>query len=579
MGASKPFRPPNSILIIGSGVFGLSTALHLTSQRDFAKSTITILDRSPEDGVFPARDASSIDSSRIIRADYADPAYARLAAEAAHHWRQQAPHELGGEGRYTESGLFLVANRDGTPGLGYTQKSWINAMAIANADGGRGPMSVRVGNYGNQIQMMTAAGGVIGNWGYLNDASGWADATASMHWLYEKVVATGRVKFVNGTAERLDVKSPIFALPGVLDNKPRVVGAILEDGTKLSADLTIVATGAWTPSLLDLQGQAVATGQMVAYLDITEEEQARLNDIPVLLNLSTGFFIIPPRDRVLKVARHSYGYLNPTEVPTPLGMSSKSAPLEQITETSPTTNGTTEVSSSTSSNNKVKVSKPRTHLSHPPATPTTSHLPPDGEAQLRAALKLFLPWMADADTRPFRETRLCWYTDTASGDWIIDYHPSYSGLFVATGGSGHAFKFLPILGEKVVGCLRGSYPAEFANKWRWRGKQGLGDGDAEKTIMTEDGSRGGVPGLVLEDELARTTAAVGAAGATEEENKKRLGGSSPAVSDAGQAWLVKPSWSSLAGLVSRFIFPNEGTSHGQGTQHVSTATPQRRNIV
>ncbi|KAH7020968.1 FAD dependent oxidoreductase [Microdochium trichocladiopsis] len=511
-----PFRPPNSILIIGSGVFGLSTALYLTEQREFAKTSITILDRSPEPGVFPARDASSIDSSRIIRADYADPAYARLAAEAAHHWRKQEPHELGGEGRYTESGLFLVANKDGTPGLGYTQKSWINAMALANAEGGRGPKSVRVGYHAGQLRAMTAAGGTFGDWGYLNDASGWADATKSMRWLYEKVVATGRVRFINGTAERLDVKKPIFALPGVLDNKPRVSGAILEDGTKLSADLTIVATGAWTPSLLDLQGQAVATGQIVAYLDITEEEQARLNDIPVLLNFSTGYFIIPPRDRVLKIARHSYGYLNPTEVPTPLGMADKSAAttLDQITKssTSTTTKSTDSASAKAPStptgtaSGTVKVSKPRTHLTHPPVTPTTSSLPPEAEAGLRAALKKFLPWMADTETRPFSETRLCWYTDTPSGDWIIDYHPSYSGLFVATGGSGHAFKFLPILGAKVVSCLKGQYPAEFADKWRWRGVQGLGDGDAERTIITEDGSRGGVPGQILADELSRAPA-------------------------------------------------------------------------
>lgn len=509
------FRPPNSILIIGSGVFGLSTALQLTQQREFAKTSITILDRSPEPGVFPARDASSIDSSRIIRADYSDPAYARLAAEAAQHWRRQGPGELGGEGRYTESGLFLVANKDGTPGLGYVQKSWINAIALANAEGGRGPESVRLAAYPRQLQLMVPSAGVFGDWGYVNDSSGWADATKSMRWLYEKVIATGRVRFVNGTASRLDLQAPIFALPGVVDHKPRVSGAVLDDGTKLLADLTIVATGAWTPSLLDLQGQAVATGQIVAYLDITEAEQAKLNNIPVLLNFSSGYFIIPPRDRCLKVAQHSYGYLNPTEVPTPLGMADKSATaaLDKLTETLKTTSideatprpPNAPPTPAGTASGTVKVSKPRTHLTHPPATPTTSHLPLDAEAGLRAALKQFLPWMNDTETRPFSETRLCWYTDTSTGDWIIDYHPSYSGLFVATGGSGHAFKFLPILGEKVVSCLKGQYPAEFKSKWRWRGTPGQGDGDAERTIMKGDGSRGGVPGLVLADELARKT--------------------------------------------------------------------------
>lgn len=41
---------------------------------------------------------------------------------------------------------------------------------------------------------------------------------------------------------------------------------------------------------------------------------------------------------------------------------------------------------------------------------------------------------------PLLTTRLCWYTDTPDENWIIDEHPDVSGLFLATGGSGHAFK-------------------------------------------------------------------------------------------------------------------------------------------
>ncbi|KAJ3567524.1 hypothetical protein NPX13_g6736 [Xylaria arbuscula] len=112
------FKVPKSILIIGSGVFGLSTALALTQRSEFPSNTpITIIDRSPDPDVFPARDASSIDSSRIIRADYADLAYAELAAEAQKHWRQniEDPKSLGGEGRYNKSGLLLAAE-NGTDG-------------------------------------------------------------------------------------------------------------------------------------------------------------------------------------------------------------------------------------------------------------------------------------------------------------------------------------------------------------------------------------------------------------------------------------------------------------------------------
>lgn len=45
------------------------------------------------------------------------------------------------------------------------------------------------------------------------------------------------------------------------------------------------------------------------------------------------------------------------------------------------------------------------------------------------------------------DTRMCWYTDSIDNSFVIDYVPGYSdSLFVASGGSGHGFKFLPVLG-------------------------------------------------------------------------------------------------------------------------------------
>lgn len=93
------FSPPKSILIIGSGVFGLSTTLALLSREIFKGTDITLLDRLP----FPTPDGASIDTSRIVRPDYSDPFYASLAALSQEKWREQGPDQLGGEGRYTES--------------------------------------------------------------------------------------------------------------------------------------------------------------------------------------------------------------------------------------------------------------------------------------------------------------------------------------------------------------------------------------------------------------------------------------------------------------------------------------------
>jgi sarcosine oxidase/L-pipecolate oxidase len=54
-------KPSDKILIVGAGVFGLSTAYHLL-QRDF--SDITIIDRST---TLPAPDAAGTDLNKGLR--------------------------------------------------------------------------------------------------------------------------------------------------------------------------------------------------------------------------------------------------------------------------------------------------------------------------------------------------------------------------------------------------------------------------------------------------------------------------------------------------------------------------------
>lgn len=70
-----------TILIIGAGTFGTSTAFHLAkAYKDPSK--ITVIDRAPS----PPKPAASIDVSRIIRTDYPNHFYSNLAYEAWHAW-------------------------------------------------------------------------------------------------------------------------------------------------------------------------------------------------------------------------------------------------------------------------------------------------------------------------------------------------------------------------------------------------------------------------------------------------------------------------------------------------------------
>lgn len=201
--------------------------------------------------------------------------------------------------------------------------------------------------------------------GYVNWDSAWSDAESAVRHAKHLLDQTGRVTFLSGQAERLIIDHN--------QDQDQVTGVELSDGHRISADLVVLATGAWTGKLVDLRGRAEATGHSLAYLPLTDEEQRQLNDMPTVLNLSTGMFIIPPRNNELKIGRHAYGYRNPVRINHPTALSSTAAPIE--------------------------VSLP---LHGAP-------VPLEGQLAARAALREMLPALAD---RPFSKTRVCWYTDT-----------------------------------------------------------------------------------------------------------------------------------------------------------------------
>ncbi|KAL6236900.1 hypothetical protein BDW75DRAFT_205599 [Aspergillus navahoensis] len=428
---------PNNILIVGGGVFGLSTALSLSKRHPNSK--VTLLEASP---TIPNPHGSSVDSSRIIRADYSKPTYAKLASEAVDLWRTT---EWGQDGRYTQNGLLLVYPDGNSTAKDYTTKSYHNVKQLGeNAQSlpTKADVLKAAPAYGETLQV---AGG------YVNWSSGWADAEAGVRFAKQKLDKEGKVRFVHGEVARL-LFSPI-------DNRT-VTGVVLNDpkNTTMAADLVILATGAWTAGLVDLRGRAVSTGQAIAYIRISDDEQRRLEHMPTILNFATGMFIIPPRNNVLKIARHAYGYHNPKAVPVPCATS--------VGET-------------------MHVSLPERGVP----------IPLESETAFRTALKQLLPTFAD---RPFLNTRICWYTDTPKGDFIITYHPSHPHLFLATGGSGHAYKFFPLIGEKVVDALEGKLAPELRELWDWPEAV-----DEEHFDGTEDGSRSGDKRLLLMDELAK----------------------------------------------------------------------------
>jgi len=68
---------------------------------------------------------------------------------------------------------------------------------------------------------------------------------------------------------------------------------------------------------------------------------------------------------------------------------------------------------------------------------------PDDEAALRIGLERYFP----AAAGPALSLRACMYTNSPDGHFIIDTHPDYPQVSLASGFSGHGFKFASVVGE------------------------------------------------------------------------------------------------------------------------------------
>lgn len=95
-------------------------------------------------------------------------------------------------------------------------------------------------------------------------------------------------------------------------------------------------------------------------------------------------------------------------------------------------------------------------------------IPAEAEPRFRKFLKESLPGLTNT---PKIGERLCFYCDTFDGDFWIDKDPERPGLLVSAGGSGHAFKFTPLIGKITADVLEGkSNPYAHRFKWRARGE-------------------------------------------------------------------------------------------------------------
>jgi glycine/D-amino acid oxidase-like deaminating enzyme len=194
----------------------------------------------------------------------------------------------------------------------------------------------------------------------------------------------------------------------------RVRGLVLRGGEVLAADRVVVAAGAWTGHLLPWLSPCLrSVGQPVFHLRPADPAPYRAERFPVFgADIArTGYYGFPvTADGRVKIANHGVG-----------------------------------------------------RAVHPGSAKERVVTPAD-EAALRAFLRETFPGLSDA---PIVHTRVCVYGDTRDGHFWIARDPDREGLVVAAGGSGHGFKFAPVIGDVIADAALG-VDNPFSARFRWR---------------------------------------------------------------------------------------------------------------
>ncbi|KAI8088965.1 FAD dependent oxidoreductase [Halteromyces radiatus] len=396
------------VIIVGGGCFGLSTAYALSLKSEYE---VWVFDRQS----IPSPDAASTDINKIMRFDYGDDiTYMHLMMEALPYWHQYNKEraEQGESPVFHETGVLMMSR--------HGEYSDFEKKSLRN---------IRQAGYGHCIeeldgeaiikrypQFKTAVHHGF-NIAYLNKAGGWCNSAEAVKHMHQKCLQQG-VRFVIGGDQ--GTLSSLYC-----PNNNKTEGIVTMDGKIHKADKVVLATGSWTPGVVEMENQIIATGQAVIqfkpYGDLRDQFD---QNCPVwCADLSkTGFYGFPINaDGKMKIGIHNSGYLWPRK--------------------------------------HDNVSIPRTQVAFECDT-----IPLSALREFRRFLANFIPGTSCMD---IAYSRLCWYCDSIDGDFLISQHPKYSNLIIAAGDSGHGMKFLPNIGFQVRNVIE-DISTDYTRKWAWR---------------------------------------------------------------------------------------------------------------
>ena len=414
----------SSVLIIGAGIFGTSTAYHLAQSHPHL--SVTVLDRTPA----PPTQAASTDINKIIRADYSSPFYASLAYEAIDAWSSWPSLKH----FYHRTGWVMLDEKD---------SDLAERIREVFRNRGHDPTSDvpldEIGSgskWGGVLRGTNTAGFRDAYW---NPEAGWCEAGKATAGLLDEAVKDG-VRYICGEVEDL-----------VLDDNG-VKGVKLKSEQVITADKVVLATGAWTSALMTaiedkldipesdrVERQATAAGVCVAHYKMSTKDMRDLAEMPVVVYGENGEAIPPPQDCQLLKFTNAHTFTNTV---------------------------------TTKSGHAISVPPDRDQHIVPEKLQQETH-----ETMMAQLMPRF------TEGKQVDHWRLCWDAFTPTQDWLLSGHPDkrLDGLYFAVGGSFHSYKFLPTAGKYMVNVLNGrGNGKEMDTAWGWKSIR-AGRGAHEKT--------------------------------------------------------------------------------------------------
>ncbi|KAK1138619.1 hypothetical protein N8T08_002149 [Aspergillus melleus] len=403
------------ILIVGAGIFGVSTAYHL-ALNTANPARITLLDRADP----PSSTAASTDINKIIRADYSNPLYMDLGFEAISAWKTLPLFRDAGV--YHQSGWIAMDEKDSDVPTRIRQNFRNSGREDVIEDLTEEEVRQRWSVLGRTDCSP------FGSF-YYNPSAGWADAGQALQVMVKEAVKLG-VGYQVGQARRI-----------VLGNG-RVEGVQTESGRVYKADKVLLATGAWTSQLMSsvedelglaeaqrVESQVSATGVSVAHFQLSESEKEVYNHLPVFVYGGLGEVIPPTESGVLKFT-FSTSFKNTIQTP---------------------------------SGHRISV----------PSSQSQWEVPKKLQEYLIPQIRARLPQLVDNGRRP-DYYRICWDSISSDQHPRITGHPdpNLANLYLAVGGSFHSYKFLPTIGKYVANVLNGAGNGPQKDEaWAWKQSQ------------------------------------------------------------------------------------------------------------